>query len=491
MTAASVAANLGGVALFALPGLGLTELLAPLRRLPLPRRLAYGLLLGVFVMAGSLFAASHLLGVPLRRPAILLAAALPAALGLGAWIRRHHAVRRLPNRPDTGRRWRFAAALVIFAVCLGPLASALAAPLTDWDGRMTWSALAAYMRHEGTVDPSVLRDGHWLVVHPRYPPLLPVAQAAVQELFGAGEDEEDFRALYVSFFVALLLFVHDGARRVAGRSAAALTSLCVALPPFLHYGAGGATSAYSDMPLACFYGGALVLLLLARPDLPSGLTAGCLLAGAVLTKTEGTPLAVAALLLAMLRVPALRHSPGGSRRALRWLGAVILPVLAAVALLASWRAAIPNRDDEDYLAGLRLADLLHGAFARLPVIVPEVLHWTFRWADWLGFWGLFLVILIAGWRTLGRPRVRRMLLAGLAPAVIGWAAYAVSTSLGELIGQTWDRFLLQGMVPLAVAFAAGIRPLLRRFHDRSRSAWYDPCAKAHDFQNPTGSDPRL
>lgn len=443
MTVEGVAANLGGVALAALPGLGISELFAPLRRLPLLRRLGYSYLLGLLVLGGALFAGSHLFGVPLRRPAILAAALAPTLLGLIVRLRRE---RRAPYRKDG---WQIAAALCIAAIFLGPLTSALTAPLGDWDGRMTWSPLAAYLRHEGTVDAAVLREEHWWVFHPRYPPLLPLAQVAAQETFGAGVDDQYYRALYAAFLPALLLVLYDGARRAAGSRAAVLTTLAVAVLPFLSYGAGGATSAYSDMPLAGFYGAALVLLLLERTRPSAGLAAGLLLAGAVLAKNEGALLAGAALLLASLRL--IRH------RRLAWLACAAGPALAAFALLASWRAAIPNREDEAYFTVLKLSDLLQGAVARLPVIVPEVLRWTFRWSSWLGFWLLFLVVLIAGWRALRRPGVRLLLLAGWIPAGIGWAAYAVSTRLEHLLGETWDRFLLQGLVPLAIAFACALR----------------------------------
>jgi hypothetical protein len=460
VTAASVAANLGGVALFALPGLSLAELLAPLRRLSLTRRLGYAYLLGILSVGGILFVASHLFGVPLCRPVIGFAILVPTVLGLAAWIGRHRRSGSVgPVLP--ARQWQLLAALAIGAVLLGPLTSALAAPLADWDGRMTWSPLAATMRHEGTVDASVLRDARWYVVHPRYPPLLPLAQVAVQEMFGAGEDEQDYRAVYVAFLVALVLIVHDGARRGAGLRAATLATLCAALPPFLSYGGGGATSGYSDLALAGFYGAALVLLLLEKPRLASGFAAGCLLAGAVLTKNEGVLLALAALLLAAERLLRRRRNPVAAPRALAWFGAAAAPVLAAVALLASWRSAIPNRDDEDYFAVLRLSDLVKGAFTRLPVIVPGVLRWTFRGADWLGFWWLFLAVLLAGAYALRRPRVRRLLLAGLTPAAIAWAAYAVSTRLPDLIGETWNRFLVQGLVPLAFVFACALGRVMR------------------------------
>ena len=466
MTAASVAANLGGVALVALPGLGFAELLAPLRRLSLVRRLGYAYLLGVLVIGGILFAASHLFGIPLRRSAIGLVILLPTVLGLAAWIwRRRQSGPAKPALPAS--RWQLLAGLAIGAVLLGPLTSALTAPLADWDGRMTWSPLAAYMRHEGTVDASVLRDARWYVMHPRYPPLLPLAQVAVQETLGAGEDEQDYRAVYVGFLVALVLIVHDATRRGAGPQAATLATLCAALPPFLSYGGGGATSGYSDLALAGFYGAALVLVLLERPAVSSGITAGCLLAGAVLTKNEGVLLALAALLLAAERLLRRRRDPVAGRQALAWFAATAAPVLAAVALLASWRAAIPNRDDEDYFAVLRLSDLVKGAFTRLPVIVPGVLRWTFRGADWLGFWWLFLAVLFLGAYALRRPRVRRMLLAGLTPAAIAWAAYAVSTRLPELIGETWNRFLVQGLVPLAFVFACALGRLMRSGHLRT------------------------
>ncbi len=562
MTAAAVAANLGGVAIFALPGLGVAEIFAPLARLAWWRRLGYGYLLGVVAVGGLLFAASHLLGVPLRRPAIAAAVLLPMAAGAMAHALRSFFRRRQRLQPwrrgvppagpaaspamvaaapmAPGRRlgawrqpWDTVAAVVAGAVGLGILVSALSVPLADWDGRMIWSALADSMRHEGTASPSVLGDPHWFVMHPRYPPLLPVAQAAVQETFGAAPDEQLYRAFYAAFFAALLLVLRDGAGRAAASVAAALATLSAALPHFLGYGAGGATSAYSDLPLAAFYGAALVLLLLAprRPAL--GLAAGCLLGGAVMAKNEGALLAAAALALAAARLLGRRDSRGardeplpppaaglsgpagpagnvrnagdignagnvrdggnvgdvrnagssrssrssGRGRTLAWFAAAALPVLAAAALLASWRAAIPNRFDEDYFAVLRLPALLHNAVALLPAIGREIARLSFRGADWQGFWIAFLVVLLAGLPALRRPGARMMLLAGLVPAAVAWAAYCETTPLDNLapfISETWPRFLVQGLVPLAIAFACALRHLLRRAAPAARPRRHPP-----------------
>lgn len=507
MTAAGVAANLGGIALVMLPGLGVTELLVPLRRLPWLRRLGYAYLTGVGALGGTLFAVSHLGGVPLRRPAIIVAALAPAALGLAAALARRRlavgnpdavaprtrpaaenaaavvvaavvaapenrtAAGVVPAAPGIGRRLRVVAALATAVVLAGPLISALTGPLADWDGRMTWSPLAAYLRHEGTVDAEVLRDAHWLVLHPRYPPLLPLAQAAVQEALGAGQDEQFFRALYVAFLGALLVMVYDGARRAAGRWPAKLTTLCACLPPFFSYGGGGATSAYNDLPLAALYGGAVVLLLAYRPRPLTGLAAGCLLAAVLLTKNEGVLLAAAAILLAASRLWRRRRGsrrPAATGRHLAWLAATALPVLAAAALLAAWRAAIPNRGDDDYFASLGLGELLHGAVSRLPLISRAVLRLSFSPAAWLGFWAVFLVVVLAGRQALARPVVRRMLIAGLVPLIIGCAAYTVSSRPAELIDETWPRFLVQAFVPLAVVFASALAPMLRQVVARRR-----------------------
>jgi hypothetical protein len=551
LTTGSVAANLGAVALFALPGLGLTEVLAPVRRLAWWRRLAYAHLLGVAALAGTLFAASHLFGVLLRRPAIAAAAGAPIALGFAAWAvgaaRRRRALpaggaeraaaspppevpvasavgsppgaanaapsgsNQPPGAPSSpgaaplpldaaapspriavlsrpgapppgaappaGRRWRAAAAATLAAVFCGILVSALSVPLADWDGRMTWSAVAAYMRHEGTVGISALRDAHYFMMVPRYPPLLPVAQAALQEAFGARPDDELFRAFYVVFLAVLAVVIQDGARRVAGPAAATLAAMCAMLPPILAYGTGGATSAYSDLPLAAFYGAALVWLLLARPSPSAGLAAGCLLAGTVLAKSEGELLAAAALLLAALRLLRIRPRQwrrpppsAGRRRAaiatrrLGWFAAAALPAVAAAILLTAWRAGIPDRFDPDYHGALRLADLLHGALARLPQVIPEVLRQTFGWSTWLGFWAMYAAVLVAGAAALRRRLTRRLLLAGLAPLAIAWAAYAVSeppANLVPLVSQTWCRFLFQGLAPLSLVLACALAQVLR------------------------------
>ncbi|HEY2739990.1 MAG TPA: hypothetical protein VGK45_16395, partial [Thermoanaerobaculia bacterium] len=92
--------SLAGVLLFLLPGLGLTELIPPLRTLPLPRRLGYAFLLGLTAVAGSLYVGSHVCGLPLRRVEILAVAGVMA--GVGAFLRLCFLRRSNSRQPKVG-----------------------------------------------------------------------------------------------------------------------------------------------------------------------------------------------------------------------------------------------------------------------------------------------------------------------------------------------------------------------------------------------------
>ncbi|HVT59719.1 MAG TPA: glycosyltransferase family 39 protein [Thermoanaerobaculia bacterium] len=475
--------GLGGVGLFAAPGLGLTELLPTVRRLPLARRLAYGYLLGMTGVAGTLYALSHLFGVPLRRPAVLTVVALPTVAGLTLFLVRRHRRSRIHRIRGTARRhgvnnaalraWvrraggplPLLAAAVAAAVGLGVVAQTASNPLTDWDGRMTWCAQALYIRHEGTVDPAVMRDKRWFITHPQYPLLLPVAQVAALEAFAGAPDSHLFRPLYAAFLPVLLLLVYDGARSRAGKNAAALAALSAALVPFFAYGEGSASSSYSDLPLACFFGGAVVLLWRPGRRRSDALAAGVLLAAAVLTKNEGAPLAVLVLALAFWS-PIRSHLRQGGRRPgsaageLARFGAAAAPALLALALLLCWRSGIPNRQDENYFGRLDWSANWPGAVGQVAVFGPVLVARMFSWRDWSAFWWMAPAVLLAGTRALRLPANRRCLIAAAGPPAIGWAAYSVHLDPAYLAQVTWDRFLLQAAVPLLIALAAALNEVL-------------------------------
>src|SRR5437588_701010 len=73
----------------------------------------------------------------------------------------------------------------------------------DTDGRVTWTPHARYMQAEATVDAGTLRDPGWAVAHPRYPPLLPLAQLTILEL--GGDDTRLLKPAYALFWASLVL----------------------------------------------------------------------------------------------------------------------------------------------------------------------------------------------------------------------------------------------------------------------------------------------
>ncbi len=341
-------------------------------------------------------------------------------------------------------------------VSLALLCEALDNPLTDWDGRMTWAAQARYMRSEGTVHPTALIERGWYVAHPWYPLLMPVAQVAVLELTGADVDHHAFRPMYAVFFPVWLLLIYGGAETLAGRAAAGWTALCAALLSFPAFaGAGGAASAYSDLPLACFFGGGLLLLLAARPRWSAALAGGILLAAAVLTKAEGEIFAPAALGLA-----ALYHLSRWRRR-WRALALAALPVALALILLLSWRARIPE-SFESFEQATSLSLLWPGIVTRIPQLAGDARTEMVFFPDWGLFWSVAPLVLIAGWRGLRRKPALPLLLAAAVPLGVGWVYATMSLRPDFVVKTTWNRFLLQASVPLLVLFALGLRDLLRR-----------------------------
>jgi len=269
--------------------------------------------------------------------------------------------------------------------------------------------------------------------------------------------------------------LHDAARRWAGRDAADLAGLAAAAVPFFAFGGeGGAVSAYSDLPLACFFGGGLILLLRAerrlRAGMAEGIAGGLLLGAAVLTKNEGTPLALLALAaaglgalrltLAARRSPRLR--PPARARWLR-LAAAALLVALALALLVAWRAPIPNREDENYEKLVHLADFWPGVVTRVATVGPVMLGQMLAWEHWGAFWWAAPLVLAAGWKGwTGRRRAVSvpLLLALAGPLAIAWAAYSVHWYPEDLARVTWNRLLLQAAVPFFLLLALALRRVL-------------------------------
>lgn len=467
MTTDSAAGALVAIALFLGTGLGLTFCLPGFTRIGLARRLAFAYLLGVSWIGLFLYTSSHFGGVPIDGPLVFLAAFIPLLAGSGVAVRLLITRRwlappaRLPRRTIQSLGWWGLSLLAAF-VSVTAFANALTHPLEDWDGRMTWSAQAIFIRDAGSVDADVLRSAKTFVSHPRYPLLMPLAQVAALEAAGS-DDERVFRAVYAAFYPVLVLLVVDASRRWAGRRAALLTALVLLTIPWIPFDReGGATGAYSDLPLACFSGAGLLLLLQGRPRVSSGIAAGLLLGAAVLTKNEGLPEAAVTLALAVgITITTVhRHSRSARPRLLATAAAFSL-VLVALVVLVHWRSAIPNRYDESYFETFSVPTFVRNLtsmrlFSILPVIAARMFH--------PGVWGLFwwlapILVLVAApsWR---RPPAAFLALAAAAPVAMAWAAYSQVSAAGYYAEVTWNRILLQAAVPLFSLLALSIRKLL-------------------------------
>ena len=472
MMADSAARAFVALSLFLGPGLGLTVCLPGFAGLKtgLAGRLAFAYLLGVAWIGLFLYTASHFGRVPIDGPLVFIAAFIPLTAGAAAAVRRlakrqwREPAAQSPRRPLPALGWMglFLLATLVSATVL---ANALTHPLEDWDGRMTWSAQAVFIREAGTVDAAALRSPLSFISHPRYPVLMPLVQTAVLEATGS-DDEHVFRAVYAAFFPALVLLVVDAGRRWAGARAALLTAFALLTVPWIpFFREGGATGAYSDLPLACFAGGGLVLLLQGRPRASAGVAAGLLLAAAILTKNEGLPEAAAAIALAGVSAAAAalrRHSQSARARLLATSVALSL-LLAAFVLLADWRSSIPNRYDESYFDNFSLSSFVHSlasthVLSALPVIASRMLS-TEAWGL---FWWLAPLIFLAAAPTPRRPPTALLAVAAATPVVVAWAAYSHAQYPAYYAGVTWNRLLLQAAVPGFTLLALAVRKLLLR-----------------------------
>ncbi len=476
MTAASVSGALVAVALFLGAGLGLTLCLPGFARTGLAGRLGFAWILGVAWIGLFLYAASHFARALLDGPLVFLAAFLPLAAGLGVAVRLLALRRwRAPApRPARGPLWTLGwvgLALLAALVSSAVLANALTHPLEDWDGRMTWTAQAMFVRDAGTVDAEVLRTPKSFISHPRYPLLMPLAQVAALEAAGS-DDERIVRAVYALFFPALVLLVLEAGRRWAGPRAALLTALAFLTVPWIPFDPeGGAAGAYSDLPLACFFGGGLLLLLRGRPRVSDGIAGGLLLAAALLTKNEGLPEVLIALALVALSagLAVIRRRRAGRPRLLATVLACVV-CLAALGLLVSWRSSIPNRYDEAYFETFSIVTYARNlvsarTFAAVPVIARRMLNPRL----WDLFWWLSPVLFVAAPPSFRRPPTAYLAVAAAVPLLAAWSAYAQTPAVVYYATVTWNRLLLQACVPIFGLLALAVRRLLLTFPSPAKS----------------------
>ena len=236
-------------------------------------------------------------------------------------------------------------------------------PLDDYDGRAFWLLKAKAIAHERQVDGPFFQQRASASPRNQYPLLVP-ADAAVLMLAGRELDDRHVRWLYACFAIAFALEVQ---RKLGGWFGAAL--LC--LPEVFR----AAQTAGSDVALGAFVAAAFFAIVEGESPIQLGLWLSC----AVLTKSEGLPLA-----LLLLGVGAFVFR--------KRIAIAAAPFAATVAALLLWRTRVAARSDEAPFTRLVFDWQEHLGHLRKIVIAFAEQVIAFR--NWGALWIAFLIAIV-------------------------------------------------------------------------------------------------
>jgi hypothetical protein len=181
---------------------------------------------------------------------------------------------------------------------------------------------------------------------------------------------------------------------------------------------------------------------------------GLLLAAAAMTKNEGAW--IGGGVLAACAVTAGFGSRGArSTGRGAWLVGFLLFALSVV-IARSWAAGIPPRGDESYSILAQRFDLAT-AIAGTARSAREALKQMATPSNWSLFWWISPVLLGMGRRGWMRRRFWPLAIAAALPLALGAGAYALHPDPERLVAVTWNRFLVQSLVPTAVLLALALR----------------------------------
>jgi hypothetical protein len=169
------------------------------------------------------------------------------------------------------------------------MALAVFRPIPEWDGWMNWSIKAKALALDGNFRGPVFTSSVFVYSHQDYPPLFSAWQALSYIISG------DFTVSWPLQFQLAWLWTTAAIGLVSAVSSqwgkgSLFIMAWVCSPQVIFWVMAG----YADVPLAFFLLGGVVLLLLPSPQ--PAVVAGLLLGACALTKNEGLPLALAAVL---------------------------------------------------------------------------------------------------------------------------------------------------------------------------------------------------
>ena len=274
-----------------------------------PRWAAWLLMLGAGAAAGMGLTSCLFFVCRLAAPAVprlSLFAELAALAWLGYEIRRTRGVATAstPAASSPFTPLLMAAALLALAIVTGAMAGAWDAnPQGGWDAWSIWNLRARFLAAPGGL-PARAWSPLLSWTHPEYPLLLSGFVARCWVYAGSTSDAAPIATGYL-FFLALLAVLVGGVAVWRGRALGIAAGLILlGSPSLLHE----APSQYADIPLACYFAGAILFALLDRPWM-AGLFAGL----AAWTKDEGALfLLVFLAAVAILRGGRLRAAAAGA-----------------------------------------------------------------------------------------------------------------------------------------------------------------------------------
>lgn len=449
--------------------------------------LGASLLIGVAATSWCLYAWSFVGG----RLSPAVSWTLSAAGGCGLllmWFRHRRCGSRQALRQPAGSNSALATVGrgAVVAILLVALAQTLLTPQRFWDERAIFAIKGKVLFLDGTVQSASLAHPDFVHGHPRYPLLLPLAEAHVYELLG-GIDDRWSKSVVPVLFAGLALTFAGVLNRHFGRGYGWLFALLLVTTPVLFPYELGVLSAQADAPVACLHGAAALFLWdLLRGEqrgdgaagsiqgersstarLRASILIGFLAASAAFTKDEGIAFLIcdgAAFTVAWAWGRQRCGRPGAvesSRPRFPLMGGALSLIVAAGAagiLLGPWfwhRRTLPLATEMQYFDRLS-AELLVERLDAVRWLVPHLLRrMLLEWREWgLQWWMLPAALATMPRRALDPAQLFLLLniLGGLAALIV--AGMIAPADLHEHIGGSSHRYLMQ-LAPSALLYAAG------------------------------------
>jgi len=309
-------------------------------------------------------------------------------------------------------------------------------PQGNWDAWAMWNLRARFLAADGDL-PRRAWSPALAEVHPEYPLLLPSFVARCWTYSGSAGTAAPITAAYL-FFLALLATLAGGFALLRGPTAGILLGLTLlGTPTLLHE----VWAQYADVPLTCYFAGAMIFVLLDRPIL-AGVFAGL----ASWTKDEGV-LFLAVFLVATLF---LRRSK---------FSRVLIGAIPGTCVAALFKLTLAPAGPMYFRRGL--STLIERATepGRLPQIAAAFSHQlSVLHSGWYHpLWPVVALMVTLRFQRGPRPEflfcafVPAVMLAGyfsiflITPYPLPWQ---LGSSLDRLMVQLWPLLLLALFIPL-------------------------------------------